>query len=378
MNRLRKPLNMVLVKPAGPDCNLDCTYCFYLDRTGGEAPPRRMSDAVLEEMIRQALGGRERHVSFVWQGGEPTLMGLPFFERAVEFQMKYGNGRSVSNALQTNGVLLDDPWAAFLKRYHFLVGLSIDGPEHVHDHYRRARGGQGSWSQAVRAARLLQKHGVETNAISVITDHAAGFPEEIYRFHTELGLSFMQFIPCVETDPGDPGRAAPHSVTPERYGGFLMRVFDLWHADLDGTRARTSVRYFDSVFHRYVGLDAPDCTLMERCGVYVVVEHDGEVYACDFFVGPDWRLGNVMTGTLEEMLNSERQDVFGGLKADLPEECRGCQWLRMCRGGCTKDRIRDPRDAGLSHFCASYKMFFAHADDRLRALATAWSAGWRG
>ena len=374
-----KPLNLVLVKPAGPDCNLDCTYCFYLDRSAlfTSTPIHRMTDTVLEEMIRQALSGRERHVSFVWQGGEPTLMGLPFFQRAIDLQRRYGNGKSVSNALQTNGLLLDGSWAAFLREYKFLIGLSIDGPEHVHDHYRRARGGQGSWAAAVHSARLLQDHGVEVNGISVVTDHAARFPEEIYRFHKELGLNFMQFIPCVETDPSDPSRAAGYSVSPEDYGRFLTRMFDLWQADFDGEIATTSIRYFDSVFHTYVGLDAPECTLMQTCGVYLVVEHNGDVFTCDFFVEPRWKLGNVMEGDLSAMLNAAPQHEFGEMKSDLPAECVSCRWLRSCRGGCTKDRLRDPRDAGMNHFCASFKMFFEHADGRLREMASAWTSRMR-
>ncbi|MBP1657231.1 MAG: anaerobic sulfatase-maturating enzyme [Bacteroidetes bacterium] len=371
-----RPLNLLLVKPAGPDCNLDCTYCFYLDRSGNgsSSHPHRMTDDVLEEMIRQALSGRERHMSFVWQGGEPTLMGLPFFRRVVELQQRYGAGKSVSNALQTNGLLLDEEWAVFLKQYHFLVGISIDGPEHVHDYYRRARGGQGSWSHAVSAARLLQARGVEVNAISVVTEYAACFPDEIYHAHRSLGLDFMQFIPCVETDPIDPTKAAAYSVTGDSYGRFLIRLFDLWRADFDGPVARTSIRYFDSVFHAYVGLDAPECTLMATCGVYLAVEHNGDVFACDFFVEPGWKLGNLMHGSLRDMINAPEQERFGRMKAELPVACRGCSWLRVCQGGCTKDRIRDPRDGGLSHFCNAYKMFFAHADRPLRELASTWSS----
>ncbi len=374
-----KPLNLLLVKPAGPDCNLDCAYCFYLDRSGmfPAVPQHRMNDEVLEAMIRQAFSGREQHVAFVWQGGEPTLMGLPFFERVVELQHKHGRGKTVSNSLQTNGVLIDETWASFLHEYHVLVGLSIDGPEHVHDHYRRTKGGQGSWAAAVGAAHLLREYGVEVNALSVVSDHAAQFPEEIYRFHKELGLPFMQFIPCVETDPADPSRAAGFSVAPDDYGRFLIRLFDLWLTDFVDGEPTTSVRYFDSVFHAYVGLDAPDCTLMKNCGVYLVVEHNGDVFSCDFFVEPRWKLGNVLTDSLSGMLNSPVQDAFAAMKAGVPAECTTCPWLRACRGGCTKDRIRDPRDNGMSHFCASYKMFFEHADAPLRRLASAWTSRMR-
>jgi uncharacterized protein len=373
--KARKPLSSVLVKPAGPDCNMDCSYCFYLGKADlFPGAPHRMSDRVLEEMTRQVMSQSSSHVSFGWQGGEPTLMGRSFFQNAVEFQSRFGNGKSVGNGLQTNGLLLDPGWAAFLHRYQFLVGLSLDGPEHVHDHYRVLKGGQKTWSTVADSAKLLLDAGVQVNALTVVTDYSSRHAEEIYTFHKEQGLRHMQFIPCVETDAADPSRAAPFSVSPERYGEFLVALFDLWIADVHDGVASTSIRYFDSVFHRYVGLTAPDCTLAERCGSYLVVEHNGDVFSCDFFVDPEWRLGNVLEGELIAMLNSSRQQEFGEMKASRPVMCEGCQWLRMCYGGCTKDRLRDPADRGEMHFCQSHKMFFEHADQPLRALASDWFA----
>jgi len=374
MQFARKTLDSVLIKPAGPDCNLDCTYCFYLDRASQfpGAKVHRMSEQVLEETVKQVLGQGGRHVSFGWQGGEPTLAGLPFFEKAVGYQVKYGNGKSVGNGLQTNGILLDKKWAKFLGQYNFLVGLSIDGPEHVHDHYRHFKGGKTSWKEVVDRARLLLDAGVEVNALTVVSDYSVQFADEIYNFHKDLGLNFMQFIPCIETDPADPSKAAPFSVSAESYGKFLIRLFDLWQADFDGPVATTSIRYFDSIMHTYVGLNAPDCTLLQNCGVYVVVEHNGDIYSCDFFVQPEWKLGNLMEGSIIEMLNSPLQTRFGSWKAALPERCGQCTWLRHCQGGCTKDRMRDPRDINLNHLCNSYTMFFEHADARFKALANEW------
>jgi uncharacterized protein len=371
---LRKSLDSVLIKPAGPDCNLDCTYCFYLDRASQfpGAKVHRMSEHVLEETVKQVLQQGSRHVSFGWQGGEPTLAGLPFFQKAVEFQIKYGNGRSVGNGLQTNGILLDRDWADFLREYNFLVGLSLDGPEHIHDHYRSFKGGQPSWKEVVDRAHLLLDAGVDVNALTVVNDYSVQFPEEIYNFHKELGLNYMQFIPCVETDPSDSSKAAAFSVSAESYGTFLIKLFDLWQADFDGPVATTSVRFFDSIMHKYVGLNAPDCTMLQTCGVYVVIEHNGDIYACDFFVEPEWKLGNLLEGSIVEMLNSPLQSKFGSWKSELPEKCVLCQWLRPCRGGCTKDRVRDPRDNNLNHFCQSYMMFFEHADSRFKELARDW------
>ncbi len=370
----RKPLSSLLIKPAGPDCNMACGYCFYRDKDAASpaSPPRRMSDEILEEIIRQALEQPIPEISFGWQGGEPTLMGRPFFERAVRLQMRHGRGQSVGNGLQTNGLLLDRSWAAFLRDYHFLVGLSLDGPEYVHDGYRIRAGGQPTWAEVVDRAKMLLDAGVEVNALSVVNSLSARFPEEIYGFLKSLGLVHMQFIPCVETDPANSSRAADFSASGKAYGDFLIKVFDLWRADFRDGLPTTFVRTFDSLFFLYVDRRPPDCVLQPTCGTYLVVEHDGGVYACDFFVEERWHLGNVMDGKLVHMLNSSRQRSFGAAKADLPQACRACPWLRLCRGGCPKDRIRDSRDGGLSHFCSGYKRFFAYADPHFRALAEAW------
>jgi uncharacterized protein len=371
---MKKILNSILLKPSGPDCNLDCTYCFYLEKSElfPETKIHRMSLKVLEEVIKQVMDQKNISVSFAWQGGEPTLMGLPFFKKAVEYQARYGIGKRVGNGLQTNGILINREWAGFLSDYNFLVGLSLDGPKHIHDHYRLKKNGNGSWQKVYDAAKILLSEGVDTNALIVVNDYSYNFPEEIYHFHKELGLKFMQFIPCVETDAENRNIAAPFSVTAEKYGIFLIKLFDLWFADIENGVESTSVRYFDSVFHNYVGLSAPDCTLSEVCGSYLVIEHNGNVYSCDFFVQDEWKLGNVATGRMAEMLNSERQEEFGNLKANLPEECKTCEWLKKCWGGCTKDRMMDPGDKGSNHFCLSYKMFFEHADEKMTELANQW------
>ena len=370
----KKRLTSLLVKPAGSSCNQACAYCFYRGR-GGPGPKsaeRRMSPAVLEEMIRQAFEQCGQAVGFGWQGGEPTLMGLDFFRRAAALMVRWGRGKSVSNGLQTNGLLLDREWARFLREHHFLVGLSLDGPEHVHDRYRRLVDGRRSWAMVVDRARMLLEEGVEVNAVAVVNDYSAGFPDETYSFFKGLGLRHMQFIPCVETDPADPSHAAAFSAQAESYGRFLVRLFDLWHDDVDESGRRPYIRFFESLFFRYVGRRPPDCSLLKECGTYLVVEADGGVYPCDFFVEEGRRLGNVMEDRLERLLNSGPQTRFGRAKAEVPEPCRTCRWLDLCRGGCPKDRLRDPRDGGRDHFCMSYRMFFEHADSRMRILAEAW------
>ena len=372
----RKKLSSILVKPAGPDCNLACDYCFYRDKAKSfpGVTVHRMSEDILEETIRQLLEQGPKEVSIGWQGGEPTLTGLDFFRKAVEFQKAYGRGKTVGNGLQTNGLLLDREWARFLSEYRFLVGLSVDGPRELHDHHRIKAGGQPTWAETIDRARLLLDEGVETNALAVVNAETVRYPAEIYGFLKDLGLVHMQFIPCVETDPNDPACGAPFSSPGAAYGDFLIRIFDLWRNDFREGQPTTFVRFFDSLFYLYAGLEPPECTLAAECGSYLVVEHDGGVYACDFFVEDVWRLGDVRTGKLEHMLNSARQTAFGRRKAELPGECRTCEYRLLCRGGCPKDRVRDPRDRGMNHFCTGLRAFFAHADPFFKQLAADWNA----
>ncbi len=328
-----------------------------------------MSDEVLKEMIRQVMSQSKKQVSFGWQGGEPTLMGLPFFQQAVELQQRYGCGHIVENGLQTNGLLIDKDWNRFLKEYNFLVGLSLDGPEHVHDHYRKQSNGKGTWATVVDKGKLMLDVGVAVNALTVVSEYSVQFGAEIYTFLKEMGFNYMQFIPCVETDLDNPERSSPFSVSGNAYGKFLCVVFDLWLEDFRHGSPTTSIRFFDSLISSYQGQGAVQCTQLQECGVYVVIEHNGDVYSCDFFVEPTWKLGNVMSSRLVDMLNSERQRKFGRLKVKLSETCRKCQWLSYCRGGCVKDRLRDPQDKYLNHFCEAYKLFFEHADSQIRHLA---------
>jgi len=363
----KKPLGFALVKPSGPDCNLACEYCFYLEKEelfGKQS--HRMSEEILEEMIKQAAEQSEGRFNFGWQGGEPTLMGLDFYKKAVELQKKYGDPNKFGNSLQTNGILLDEEWAEFLKENRFLVGLSIDGEKHIHDKYRLNKNNEGSWEKVKSVAEMLMAKGVLVNSLSVVNDYSVNYPEETYEFLKSLGFNHMQFIPIVES--GDDG-AAPYSTSAEKYGQFLCKIFDCWKADFKDGQPTTSIRMFDAIFHKYVGMEAPECTLHEECGIYTVVEHNGDVFSCDFFVEPEWKLGNIMDNNIIEMLNSEKQDKFGKLKKQLPSECLNCQWLNYCHGGCTKDRIRDPRDKNMTHFCEAYKMFYKHADNTFTQLA---------
>jgi uncharacterized protein len=369
-----KPITSILVKPAGPDCNLGCSYCFYLDKKElfTETTLHRMSDAVLEEMIRQVMQQSGNEVSIAWQGGEPALMGLDFYKRAVELEQKFGRGKTVGNGFQTNGTLLDEEWAQFFKQYNWLIGLSLDGPQHIHDRYRIDKGENPTWAKVEKVAKMLLNEGVAVNAMCCITDYSSNYAEELYNYYKSIGLTWMQFIPVVETDKNNPKKAASFSLTDEKYGEFLITLFDLWINDFVNGEPTTSVRHFESVFYSYVGLESPECSFQKECGSYVVVEHNGNVYSCDFFVDPGHRLGNIMQSRIVNMLNSKKQNDFGKAKTLLPRKCKLCPWYSKCYGGCTKDRIKDPSDQRMPRFCEGYRMFFDHADERLKQMAAGW------
>jgi uncharacterized protein len=332
-----------------------------------------MSEKTLKKVIHSVLMTEAPQVSFAWQGGEPTLMGLEFFKQAVEFQEHLREDIRVSNGLQTNGILIDRNWARFLAKREFLVGLSLDGPRHIHNRYRFLRGGKGSWSRVTDRAKLLLDSGVAVNALAVVNDFSVRYPQEIYEFFKSLGLNHMQFIPCVEPDINNSDQVSPFSVQAEQYGEFLISLFDLWIGDFIDNKPTTFIRYFDSIFFNYVDLPAPDCTLHKECGIYLVIEYNGDVYSCDFYVDNEWKLGNVYQDKLVDLLNSPVQERFGNIKANISDVCLGCKWLNYCFGGCPKDRLVS-KDKRRSYLCLAYKMFFKYADPVLKNLAVRWKA----
>lgn len=387
----------VIVKPIGPVCNLRCEYCFYLAKTElfGPGERYRMTDAVLEEYTRQAiesqpesLGGRD--VSFLWQGGEPTLMGLDFFRRAVEVQRRLlPDGRGAANALQTNGTLLDDEWAGFLREHGFLVGISIDGPAALHDRFRRDAGGRPTHAAVMRGLRLLQRHGVEHNVLCTVHAGNAPHPLDVYRFLRGEGVEWIQFIPIVEPVAGVPGASgvsgasggsgasgvSDRSVGGEAFGEFLVGVFDEW---IRRDVGEVFVPMFEDSLRVWSGLPPTMCVFAETCGRNLAMEHDGSVYACDHYVDPAHRRGSITETHLGALAAQPVQVAFGAAKADgLPAVCRSCDVGFMCRGGCPKDRIATAPDGegGLNHLCAGYRRFFRHADPYLRRMAALLRAG---
>jgi uncharacterized protein len=373
----------LLIKPAGPDCNLRCSYCFYLpkqalfppsagerleeEREGGA--PRsfhRMSDEVLELLIRSYLQTPQPHYVFNWQGGEPTLMGLDFFRRAVELQRKYAPaGASVTNTLQTNGTLIDGEWARFLAEHSFLTGVSLDGPAEIHDAYRRDSSGQGSFSRVMGGIEQLRSSGAEFNILTMVTSRSAAEAGGIWAFFRKERFRYQQYIPCVEFDSRD--QPLPYTVSGEEWGRFLLDIFKAWYPrDV----RRVSVRNFDTIINFLAAGEYHSCTMRGTCDAYFVVEHDGGVYPCDFFVEPRYRLGTVQESSWAELQSSPLYRGFGAQKSRWNAACGSCEYLDYCSGDCLKMRLRSERDPQrISWLCRGHHLFLRETLPRFTELA---------
>jgi uncharacterized protein len=367
----------VMMKPRGAICNLDCEYCYFLSKERLYPGSRfRMADDLLEEYTRQYIEAqRVPEVTFAWQGGEPTLMGLDFFKRAVELQQKYCKpGMQIHNALQTNGTLLDDDWCRFFHQHDFLIGLSVDGPQALHDAYRVDKGGKPTFAKVMEGLRLMQKHKVEFNILTTVHAANAGHPVEVYRFlRDEAKTQFMQFIPIVErqneTGYQEGDEVTNRSVTAEQYGRFLCAIFDEWVRRDVG---RVFVQIFDVALAAWTGNRPGLCIFEETCGNALAMEHNGDLFSCDHYVEPAYLLGNINEIPLIEMVASEKQRQFGLDKRDtLPRYCRECEVRFVCNGGCPKDRILLTPDGepGLNMLCAGYRAFFNYIDQPMRFMA---------
>ena len=360
----------LLLKPAAGDCNLACGYCFYRGVTPElypEARRPRMELATMRAVVADLLSYRFPETVFCWQGGEPTLMGLDFFEAAAAAEMEHGRpGQVVGNALQTNGVLIDRDWARFLARCQVVVGLSLDGPRELHDHYRRNLAGAGSFERVLAAVELVREYGVAFNILAVVNRLTQERPDDILRFFRSRGFEYVQFIPCLERDP-QTGAITEFSATPDGLGRFYRRVL----AEYPGPHGPTfSERTLDALLNLQLGRPSGLCTLDRECGRYLVIEHNGDVYPCDFFVRQGYCLGNVRDRRLASFLDDPRRRRFAAGKARLATECGGCRWLPLCHGGCQKDRLPDQDAApGRTHFCAAYRELFAAGAEPMDRLA---------
>lgn len=381
MQAASRPFHL-MAKPAGPACNLACAYCFYISRWDGKV--RGMDEATLERFIISYIAADPAdEVTFGWQGGEPTLMGLDFFRRTVALQKRHcPPGKRIQNAIQTNGTLLDDEWCAFLREEGFLVGLSVDGPAKLHDRTRVDRGGKPTAERVRAAAELLVRNRVEFNVLCVVGSHNMHAPLQVYRFLRRLGSQFIQFIPIVERrDSGKPHDFAapeadrpgvpldPVSITPEAWSRFLIGVFDAW---ITCDVGRIYIRDFDNWLGMWTGLPSSLCIHSGTCGDAMAVEADGSVYSCDHFVYPAYRLGRMGEQSLAEMVESPQQRKFGTDKRDaLPHKCLDCRWRKLCHGGCPKHRFPAERGAPPApHLCAGWIAFFEHAAPGFEAMAS--------
>ncbi len=391
----------VMTKPIGPLCNIGCEYCFYLEKESlfDRREKFRMSDGVLERYVKDYIDTQPpgAEVTFAWQGGEPTLMGVDFFRRAVALQKQYGGGRRIANAFQTNGTRLDDEWCHFFKEESFLVGVSIDGPKRLHDTYRVDKKGAGTWDQVMAGIRLLKKHGVEFNTLTCVHQANVDHPLEVYRFLRKIGSGYIQFIPIVErkaddeavglglelhhppapgdgfVDDGEP--VTRWSVRPRRFGKFLCSVFDEW---VKRDVGKVYVQLFDVSLGTWLGMGSSLCVHAETCGTALALEHNGDLYSCDHYVYPKYKLGNVLNATIREMVDSPEQVAFGQAKKDkLTPYCRECEYLFACGGDCPKHRFATAPggEPGLSYLCPTYKMFFAHVDPAMRRMAGLYRSG---
>lgn len=351
-------ITSLLIKPASAVCNLDCSYCFYLDREADPykaLPARRMTLDTLERLVDTWLFYSYPASTFAFQGGEPTLAGLPFFETLVGYQKQYGrNGQSVSNSLQTNAILIDENWARLFKEYNWLLGVSLDGPEDVNDVYRYNKEGRGTWRRVIQSIDTLQKHRVEFNCLCVLSQANVDKPRDLYRFYRSLGVDNIQFIPLAEFEPG--GAPQPFTITPQQYGRFLCEIFDLWWPD----RRKVRIRFFDNTAEALAGMKPGTCTMHETCDSYVVVEYNGDVYPCDFFVESGWKLGNMTLDSWSEIARRQRRLNFASKKTIAHPECQVCEYQSICHGGCPKLRHGpNGRFEELDYFCSAYKMIFA-------------------
>lgn len=375
----RKQLG-VLIKPASSVCNLNCTYCFYLEKDAlypwKDRP--RLDLNTFRLFVDQYAQVNGSALSFAWQGGEPTVMGLDFFRSAVEAQIAAAKAAQpgpvwhVSNALQTNGTLLDDEWASFLHEYDWLVGVSVDGPPEWHNHYRVDRGGRETHQRVLRGIQRLRDHQVEFNVLTVVSAMNVEHPKELFAYLVDQGFDNLQFIPLAEALPGKvsiaDGGPSPFSITPEQYGAFLTEIFEAWLAyGYDKVR----IRYFDNVLQMLLGLPSNICQLAASCGDYVVLEHNGDVYPCDFFVENDWKLGNIHEHPLRELVDGDTFRRFARQKRKMHSDCLTCRWRPLCHGECPKYRMINVGavEESLPYFCSSYKQFYGHSFERLREVA---------
>lgn len=358
----------MLIKPSGL-CNMRCRYCFYAELSAArtQTGDGMMQDETLDALVRGAFESAEERVVFGFQGGEPLMAGLDFFRRFIELEEKYKRrGIHIEHTIQTNGLLIDDDWAEFFRKHRFLVGLSLDGNRELHDSWRLDAAGGGTYSRVVDALACLRRRGVGTNILCVVTGQLARRAESVYNALKSSGCRYLQFIPCLDPIDAERGKQQ-YSLSPQRYAAFLKTLFDLWYRDWE-SGDYVSIRLFDDYVHMLCGRQPGSCASAGRCGQYLVVEHDGSVYPCDFYTADDWYLGNIRDTDAACIAACSRAAEFINIGAQQPQKCAGCEYARLCRGGCRRDRTL--KAAGTeNYYCTAFRSFFSYAIERLEYIA---------
>jgi uncharacterized protein len=354
----------LLIKPSSYLCNLDCSYCFY-KKTKSIYPDAKIMDLkTLEFFIKRFMDYSEgRDIYFCWQGGEPLICGIDFYFNVIEFQKKYGKrGQIVGNTVQTNGILINEKWIEFFKKYNVFVGISLDGPEEIHNFYRKYKDGRKTFNKVMENIRLLKSADVQFNILSTIGENSGKYPEKIFEFFIKKDFKYLQFIPATDRKKG---KISDFSITPLTYSKFLCRIFDLWW---NNGSPFVSIRFFDNILEVLLGLEVSNCTLKKRCGEYLVIEHNGDIYPCDFFVMPEFKLGNIYTDEIEKIY--EKLENFGKMKEIELSECKNCRWNFICNNGCMWQRyVKNGNLKGVDYLCPAYKNFFTHSYERFKILS---------
>ncbi|MBW3117411.1 anaerobic sulfatase maturase [Providencia rettgeri] len=380
-----KPAFHLMAKPTSYTCNIDCVYCFYQGKDSGtlsqKTPSRFMSDDVLENYIKKyIIQNPTQLVEFAWQGGEPTMAGIDFYQKALSLQKKYANGKKITNTLQTNGILIDDNWGEFLSKNNFLVGISLDGTKHIHDRYRKTHAGKSTHDKVVNAVRILQKYNVEFNVLIVVNEYTAKYPLEVYKYLTqEVKANYLQFIPSVDRRPQGVFQGelispnletlayvTPWSVTGPLYASFINSIFDYWFKNDIGS---VFVQIFENTLVAVMGQSPGMCVMRATCGLSLVIEQNGDIYSCDHFVYPEYKLGNILTDNLTDLVYSKKQKNFGMSKSDFSKVCLECDYRFVCQGGCPKLRINSINGKAHNYLCEGYKSIFKHSIPPMKTLA---------
>lgn len=362
-----KSLSGVMWKTVSEACNLACDYCYYSRCNGRPDNIQKIEDDVLEKFIKEYMTLKRGVVPFVWQGGEPLLAGLDFFKKVVQLQARYAPKNTIiSNSIQTNGTLINEDWATFFREYKFFVGVSLDGPEDLNDSRRVTGSRKGSFRSIMTGIGYLRAAGIDFNILTVLHEDNINHPKKLMSFYGDNGFNYVQFIPCMDFLAQDINKPSGYLITPNEYGNFLCEVFDIW---FNNGRPEMSIRFFDNMLAAYLHQEPQICTNQKICSNTLVFEQNGDAYPCDFFIDPQFKLGNIKTDSLEEILSSPKMNLFQSMKPTLPASCESCKYLSLCHGGCPRNRMTNNGEIGVDYFCSSFIQVYEYAHDRMLKLA---------